>query len=401
MRENQWKRMGKVCLLQPLAMLGLMGVTVGCGSSSEFSGSSRTVAPPTSPTPATPATPPTADAVPQTPPAKLESLIWYWECTSNTSGAPKPANAQNPVIIGQGTHQLPYDNLPAQVPISFNGTLCPATSQPRDIVFVVDVSGSMRENDPLSAGSSCGRLDAVDGMVKKYADATGDAQFAIVTFDNVVRYQSSQFYTSRDSLYSGMTSPSDVLCAAQTGTYYDIPLTEAKTLLEGGRANATKEIYFISDGEPEPGHTGTDIAATLKDPGVTAGGKTIKTTIATIMLKGDDTVMASQIASRDQKGNALAASVTDADQLAATLASLASTYIIRAELRYRVAGTDAWQTIDIMKDLKPGSDLTFQIPPVLIDTQKALQGIEVQYQYWTNNGQSVESDGELSWKISK
>ena len=401
MRKNQRKRKGHCCGRQQIATALFCGLLISCGSASEFSGSSRTTKGSDAVPSPTPTPTPSADAnvVPPTV-EKLQSLTWYWQCAASNTELPKSPGPTSPVIIGDGAHQLPGVSLPDQIPLTFNGKLCAPAAQPRDIVFVVDVSGSMKANDPLVTGTnSCGRLDALDGMLNKYADGKNDIAFAVVTFDDAVRYHSTQFYKTKGELYQDMGAPSSVLCGAQMGTQYDTGLIQAESLLQQGRERATKEIYLISDGEPEPDHTGVATATTLKDPGVKVGASTIKVTIATIMLNGDDTVMEKQIASHDQSDKPLHVLVKNADQLTATLAALASTYITRAEIRYRTVGASDWQTLDVMKNLQSGVDLLFQAPPVMIATQSALKGIEVEFEYWNNNNQSVKAAGQLTWQL--
>jgi len=56
----------------------------------------------------------------------------------------------------------------------------------RDIVFVVDVSMSMPENDPVNNTGSCGRFDAIDAVISKLKLTEPGVHVAVVTFSSVI-----------------------------------------------------------------------------------------------------------------------------------------------------------------------------------------------------------------------
>src|SRR5690606_14867292 len=93
----------------------------------------------------------------------------------------------------------------------------------------------------------------------------------------------------------------------------------------------TKEIYFISDGDPTEDHEGDQIATSLKKSGVS---------IATIMLDGDDRVMADRIASRDATGKPLHTFVRRSEQLAQALEEISKNGIESAKVKYRFFSED-------------------------------------------------------------
>jgi uncharacterized protein YegL len=369
---------------------------VGCGNESDFVGGNKTNKP--SVADATPQ--PTPSNMPP-PPFKYRSLTWLWQCT-NASSTPPAANSQEePILVGEGTHELSVANLPAELPVMFNGSICPPEDQPRDIIFVVDVSGSMIDNDHITDTNTCGRLDAVDALLQKYAGGNGNIQFAVVTFADVIRYRSPGFFATRDGLYADMKSQSGVLCSHESGgTRYNIALRQAEDIFRAGREHATKEIYFISDGEPEPDYSGISEAEMLKNKGVLIGGMAQTVTIATIMLKGNDSVLENKIASRDAAGKPLHYLVQESEHLADTLANLARTFVTKAEVRYRAVGTEEWTILDALQNRADENDLDFELPAITIKTKEALKGVEAEYEYWNNNNRSFKSGGLLQWKLN-
>ncbi|MBF0441117.1 MAG: VWA domain-containing protein [Oligoflexales bacterium] len=365
----------------------------------------------------------TADALPAQPPAEpvqaapeaspaaaagplISKLTWYWKCVldKDDSNVPVSSDAAAPVFVGEGKHEIPFDMLPDRIPLALDGKLCAPRPAMRDIVFVIDVSGSMNDNDPRRADRGCGRYDAVRTIISKYSNGT-NVRFGIVTFDYKIRYQSPAFYSDQASLFDAIVAKqggeaSDVICDYRNTTYYDVALSGAKALLETGRASATKEIYFVSDGLPEGGHEGADIASSLKTTGVSIEGVNVQSTIATILLIGDDgknEVLEGQIASRDAQGKPLHALVTSASQLADALVSLSETTVRKAVIAVGPSG-GALTEYDIMKS---SNGTSFSLPPVEIDKASAASGIQVVYTFWDSFGFKYSYSGTISFVTGK
>jgi hypothetical protein len=97
------------------------------------------------------------------------------------------------VINGHGTYAFDPFELQSAV-LEVSGEVCPPEKIRRDIVFVIDVSGSMSANDPLDQGT-CGRLKAVQEVIAR-SPADGTSAFGVVTFESMVRKQSPALATT-------------------------------------------------------------------------------------------------------------------------------------------------------------------------------------------------------------
>jgi hypothetical protein len=342
----------------------------------------------------TPAEPPIENPIPTDTP--YAALTWFWECDSTPGGAPTAKNDEEVVLKGTGPHAF-YPGQLKGTPITFSGKLCQPAAVPRDILFVIDVSGSMQDNDPR-IGNSCGRLAAIQQVIASLVGT--DARYGLVAFSSTA-VNSPSYYQTEAELFTAMGAPinsADVACAFISGTNYDAALSSAQLLLPQGRAGATKEIYFVSDGQPDFGSEGIARASTMKATGVTIGADTMPLTIATIMLGGTDTVLENSIASRDSGGKALHAYVAQTGDLAQVLTGLTANSIEGGDLSYRAIGSSNWTKLDLMSHLQ-GFDFT--LPSISIDSDGAPEGLEVKYEYFDKRGNRFESGGKLVWKVAE
>jgi hypothetical protein len=254
----------------------------------------------------------------------------------------------------------------------------------------------MSINDPRAV-DQCARLAATKALI---ASLPPDARFGIVTFNSGLATYSTGLYLDQAQLFKDLSRSrtlADVLCGAEGGTNYNAALGQAAQILQKGRAQATKEIYFLSDGQPDPGNDGVARALDLKGSGVKIGESSIPATIATVMLAGEDTVLASDIASKDPAGNPLHAFAADTSELSSILTRLAANDIAGAELRVRAIGDTDFQTYDILEE---STDLDFVVPSITIDGEKTLQGVEVVYSYRDKRGHEFSTGGKLTWQES-
>lgn len=335
---------------------------------------------------------------PKPTPPSLASLTWYWQCSAEPGSLP-PATPENAVVQNEGPHQFAKGML-VQTPVTFKGKLCPPAAQPRDIVFVIDTSGSMggtTNNDPRVA-NSCGRLSAVQAAIA--ATPTGTARFGVVTFSSGVDATSTGLFATQAELFANLAPAgniADILCAANANTYYDAGLNQAATLLQTGRAEASKEVYLLSDGLPSTGHDGIAHAQVLKTSGVNVGTAFYPVTIATIMLGGaDGSVLRDSIASTGATGEALHANVSQTGQLASVLTQLAANEIVAATLKYRAIGAGDWTSLDLMAHLQ---GFEFALPSFTIDLDAAAAGLEVVYEYHDAKNHRVSTGGKILWTV--
>ena len=374
-----------VRLKSGFTIVSILAMLSGCGNDAGFTGDTGKRG--------------TSDGTKADPGPKLNETVdpytalnWFWQCDS--SPVPKPADKPTEhVVEGTGPHTIEAGKLKG-TPVVFSGHLCEPKQRMRDIVFVVDVSGSMNENDPR-VGDSCGRLQAIESVVASVG--TGNANFAIVTFGSNISRSSSMLFDNKAALYTdiaGTNGIADVLCDAAGGTNYDAGLTRAAELLQFSREDAGKEVYFVSDGVPDLGRDGIAIATSMKNTGVAINGALHQVTIATVMMAGQDQVLEKYIASVDSDGKPMHAFVSQTAELAKVLTALSDNEIVGAELRYRPIGTSEYTVLNLL-DYLQGFD--FVLPSININLEDESEGLEVQYEYFDKHDNRYTTGGKLLW----
>ena len=342
-------------------------------------------------------------------PHMVSGLTWFWQCGSDPADVPK-AQGDEVVIVDGGVHEFSDDAF-KQVPVTITGRVCPPAKFPRDIVFVIDVSGSMGKSangnppsDP-AVGGSCGRLAAVQSIINSVVASGSDARFGIVTFSSQAQRYSNAMYGDATNLMADIapgSSPFNVLCAAAGGTNYTAGLEKAKAIFEHSRPDAVKELYFVSDGVPDPANDptvdGSTVAPGLKSPGVSVEGKSIPVTIATVMLGGADASILQKIASVGRDGAPLHKTTGEASKLGEALGALAANDIAEGTIKYRPTGTDVWTTIDLKTNLQ---GYNFSIPSFTLDKNSAPNGLEVAFEYRDLKNNVHASGGDIKWALKK
>ncbi len=327
-----------------------------------------------------------------------DGLQWFFQCETDLVPTPSPVNPKDELIEGSGPHYYPKSKAEG-LPVTFSGHICRPATLPRDIVFVIDTSGSMLFND-VRLGNSCGRLEAIQAVIASIAP--GSARFAIATFSSGLGRSSSSLHADPQAMFnevSGGGNHADVLCAADGDTNYTAGMRKATELLGTGRTGATKEVYFISDGQPTQGNTGIPEAEALRNVGVTIGQEKMKATIATVMLNGTDQVLENSIASKDAQGKPLHAYVTQAGSLAQVLTNLSQNAFSKGQLKYRALNSQSkdgkWEILDITSSLQ---GLDFILPSIKIDREQAKEGLEVEVEYFDMHDNHYTIGGRLEWK---
>ncbi len=120
----------------------------------------------------------------------------------------------------------------------------------RDMVLVLDNSGSMKKNDPQFLTSQ-----AVTGFLR---ELDGDTRVAIIIFDQDVRMVVPMTPVDADSREAILASLRQV---NYRGKYTDSPAAMERaiyTLENDGRAEASKSIIFMTDGIVDTGDTARD-----------------------------------------------------------------------------------------------------------------------------------------------
>jgi uncharacterized protein YegL len=121
------------------------------------------------------------------------------------------------------------------------------------VMFLVDHSGSMNNNDPLVNGS-CGRLDAANALVEKIKSQMAESDevdVAAVTFGTQAKPAAS-FVPIDDFASSHINA--EVFCGALDQTNYQSALQVAIDLVRGSADSETPVVaYLLSDGLPSLG----------------------------------------------------------------------------------------------------------------------------------------------------
>ncbi|MBM4253133.1 MAG: VWA domain-containing protein [Deltaproteobacteria bacterium] len=311
------------------------------------------------------------------------SIQWRLPCqhTALDSGA----------IVGGGRHAVTLGQA-SKLAVTFSGTVCEPAPTPREIVLVVDVTGSMGpgtgdgfNHDPMRNGS-CGRMEAVRHVLAKLP-ADGSARVSLITFNSRVTAKSSEFHTNGATLFADLESSTrrpiaNVLCAADGETDYAAALSTAGKMLDKfGRTHVQREIYFVTDGIPTV-RDGVREAWALKADGVM---------IAPIMLIGDESILRDKIASRDSSGQPFFRKVAEANELPRALADLAVSKLVSVQLKYRAVGKSNWESVNLVSKLQGYS---FGLAPLQFDMTLG-DGFEMRLETLDNRGRKTEVEGVL------
>ncbi len=332
--------------------------------------------------------------VPESEPIELNfnrQLAWHLQCpTINLAPPALPAVD----IDGPGPHQIAMPAGESTLELQFSALACPLEEVARDVIVIIDVSGSMGGtfgNDPLRQ-SSCGRLRAVRALLGQLQQ-TPEVRVGLVTFSDSAKIVGGGMLPADALLQSGDVSASN-LCSANGGTDYTDALAQASTMLTTfGRTLAQREVFMISDGEPSQGRDGVDEAAKLKSP-VSGGGH--NAIIATLMLKGNDDALR-RLASTDSNNSPLHRRANQAEQLTAVLSRLASPEVKSLTVTYR-SRVDEILGQQFAIDLSAlGNNPLIELPALKIDTAKMTGGLTIQLERLDNFGRIAVLQGDLLW----
>jgi uncharacterized protein YegL len=389
MKQNGVK--GRQGLILCILVFHCLLLATACGNEADFAGKTIPQSAEALPEPVVEATPtleppepspePTSPPVPDPEPSS-HSLTGSWMCEQ----APDiEVNGKTLKSVTDGVYEVKLAEID-DVNLSINGQLCSPTDAVRDIVFVVDISGSMATNDPIQ-NNTCGRRDAIEAVVTALG-SNADARVGLVTFGTTVMQSTPDFMKPADFLSSNYFS-TNVTCYNGGGTNYSAGLSEVKTILSASRQEAKREIYMISDGHPTLGD-GLLEASDLKD------SSQFDATIATLMLKGVDTVL-KQIATMTAEGKLLHAVTETRDQLVSLLTDLAKSQIDKAELvMEEVSGSLQTLSLEVM------DDLSFTTSIEGINPKDYPSGVTFALVYTDDRGKVYQQDQiSLIWKIKQ
>ncbi len=132
--------------------------------------------------------------------------------------------------------------------IKIQGEFCPRAYANLTVLFVIDVSGSMGDNDNGNAFSGCGRSASVKAITDRLiANARPQDQInaGAITFSTTA----AQVAPLQPVAQFQANVSHGTLCNVQHTTNYGAALNSATQML--ANVSGTKVVYFITDGRPE------------------------------------------------------------------------------------------------------------------------------------------------------
>ncbi len=354
--------------------------------------------------------------------SRYDSIDWYFPCPFDAPNEPNKLvvpNQTNPrkiILNGVGPFEYVKEDM-AHIPVTVHGRVCPWKLVHRDVTFVIDVSYSMGDNDPLvdvpPAGSgkkSCGRLDALNAILDKMPPNI--TSFAVVTYDDDINYKSKKLYKTKAELFADLTTGStpgsprkveDVICEISGGTTYTAGLTGAKQVLEKGEINATKEIIFLSDGAPSDKPQAKAMAEDLKTNGVTVGGRKQTVSLATVFL--GSTVpspnVLEEMASVDRSKippKPIYAVAKDAGELADLLGKMIENNKLQGSdvVQGGDGASSSRTTIDVFQKLDAKNQ--FVTVPFELKLDRSQKNYILNFEYWDTMQNRSSYPGTIHWK---
>jgi uncharacterized protein YegL len=374
------QHLAKLIVFNGLVFLSTL--LTSCGNEADFNGQQSNLDAQPEPS----RIPPPPKLVPE-PAAALVELSWNWDCQSAEEEASSLGLADEAMTLkGGGMHEISVLEKDELI-INLNRRHCRTEDAPRDIVFVIDVSGSMNSNDPTNRSTGlCGRYEAIRSIMATVA-GRDDVRAAVVTFDDRMRATTNKLLALPLFDASTAYTPASI-CLNSGGTNYQAGLTEAIKLFADARTDAVRELYFISDGEPGANQDGLAESQIIKDPART------RATIATLMIDGNDQKLIN-IASKDRNGVPLHRKTTNALELASLINELSEKQPTRATISYRGIGDQDWYVEDLSATLESDA-AEVQLPS--ISRANFPKGLQFKIEYFDNLGMSFSTEvASFSW----
>jgi hypothetical protein len=335
---------------------------------------------------------------------------WVFQCPDAPIAVPTPGRNEI-VLVDAGPHRVSREKL-FNVPFKVKGKLCPTERLNRDAIFVVDVSGSMAISDPEvpdpadATQKTCGRLESYKAIMAAFP--AGITNFGVVTFDDGMERSSSRLFATQaeledDLTYHGAFKLLDIFCDAIGGTEYKPALTKAADLFQhtpNARQYATKEVYFLTDGEPTDTSAARSYAQNLRTTGIPINGQYKPLTIAAIMLNTSTTTpsayLRDDIASKDTSGQPMYATAATAGDLAHILDGMTDNHLDISTLTHGATAAPAPTRIDLMPLIDP-TTLEWQLPPFDINIDLASSAYHMTFEYCDNHRNCFTMIGKLDW----
>lgn len=328
--------------------------------------------------------------------AYTSGVAWFWQCETNPISLPENIDVGTKVLEGQGPHQLVVDH-DNKFKVQLSGFLCPPKTYSRDIVIVVDVSGStfsQRTDVPYSSTGNpadlyenpgletCEREKAVEALLGSLSKEE-NVRIGLLTFEDYVVANTRNLMSVAE--LKNYINNTNFLCDGAGGTNYAVALDSAGSMLDTGRVDALKEVYFMTDGEPNSPVYSARSAAVLKT----------KSKIITLMFGSlDDRHLRNVVASLDQNSQPLHTQVQNAQNLSTALGESAKAMPVEGLFKYRSLDVTTWNEQDLWQYTHNG---VFKIPDLEFNPVEYPEGFEFSYTYKDNRGQEYGQSGTIIW----
>jgi von Willebrand factor type A domain len=332
--------------------------------------------------------------------SSYKDALWFMGCDA-TDHAPVAQPGQ--IVLNGLNIDAVRENFQGTKMV-FQGRVCPPATYARDVVFMVDVSGSMwyPDADPV-VNNSCNRLINLESMI---AGLPAGSQFGVVAFEEIIAAASTKYYDNKAALYAELTQNgakpiADIICGASGISLFDVGLNAAKDLMLRGRGGQVqKELVLLTDGNSE-GSTShntaaLNIAKDLRLTGINVGGANFKVQIAGLRVapaQVDSFLQAS--VSADINGVAMVDSINQSAAVSQRLNTLTFGILDTAKISYGPTGS----TNSILINLKPilASDFTFNVAngPLVLD--RGQTGYDATISYADTRGNTKSVTAKMSW----
>lgn len=335
--------------------------------------------------------------------SSYKDALWFMECDASD---PVPVAVPGQIVLAGRSVNAVRENFQG-TKMTFRGRVCPPSTYARDVVFLVDVSGSMwyPDADPIVNGT-CNRLTHLESLI---AALPAGSQFGVVAFEEIIAASSTKYYSDKTAMFSeltnnGSTPIASIICGASGISLFDVALNSAKTLMQKGRSGQVqKELVLITDGNSEGSASHNTaalaIAQDLRTTGITVGGNNFKVLIAglTVAPVGVDQFLQASV-SLDINGGKLVDAVAQSSSVERRLNTLTFGILASASLSYGPAGGSN----SIFLDLKPSlaSDYKFSVGngPLVLD--RGQTGYDAVLSYADTRGNKTSINTKLNWVVA-
>lgn len=391
----------------PLICSLVLGSMLSCNNGSMFSGNTRTK---------NQRTPPATHTSNDSPSGGIDKILWFLPC-DQTEESPSSGDSTTLILKGPGPHKVKQSSVSSNLELQISGRLCPPKGKYAETVILVDGSGSMRKGDPVGAEGSCGRLTAIEKIVKAGNPAVD--RYAVAVFDEeYVEIESSRFFASSKDLLADLGkfgSAAETICKGAGASEFDSGLSAARNLLQKGKVNSNKNIILISDGEARS--MGSDLATNMIDDKISgAFSKDVDGQVLASSLKKDGLKVqevqhevkigvlrttvpqeteghylgtVDDLASKDQEGNPLADDLARAESLAGKMSLKTPNDFKEGRIWYK--SPDGANEFDA-KQMFTDESLGFRLPAAAIE---ASGQIEASAEYMDIRGDQYRMSGTI------